>query len=195
MESVLKEAIVDALDVTWQDMAEELCHTPLSHWDESVFRFFFVRAFLRRNPEARCHVEWNKIDLVIQCFDENALVEFKFYRAEPMYNLTGKHFRFKGGAGKKNFGEFCDCVTKLASIEKARWQMQQRERIDAKLLILAYEHRPDLLGEKAFRHWYTDVHLPNNLPCKDSLSTVKIFEPIVCRKSNREINCQLFAVA
>ena len=195
MESLLKRAIVDALDVALHDMAKELCRTPLSHWDESVFRFFFVRAFLHSNREAKCHVEWNDIDLVVQCFDENALVEFKFFRAEPMYNLTGKLLRYKGGAGKKNFREFCDCVTKLASIEKAAWQMNPRERIDAKLLILAYEHRADLLGEKAFRHWYDDVHLPNNLPCKDSLGTVKSFEPIVCRKSNREINCKLFAVA
>src|SRR5271156_1242070 len=195
MESLLKQAIVDALDATWHDIAEELCHTPLSHWDESVFRFFFVRAFLRRNPEARCHVEWNKIDLVVQCFDENALVEFKFYLAEPIYNLTGKRLRFKGGAGRKNFREFCDCVAKLASIEKAPWQMRQRERIDAKLLILAYVHRHDLLGEKAFRHWYKDIHLPNALPGKDSFSTVKTFEPIVCGKSNSEMNCKLFAVA
>jgi len=195
MESLLKRVIVDALDATLHDMAEELSRTPLSYWDESVFRFFFVRAFLHRNPEAKCHLEWNQIDLVVQCFDENALAEFKFFRSEPMYNLAGKRLRFKGRAGKKNFREFCDCVTKLASIEKTAWQLKQEERIDAKFLILAYEHRADLLGEKAFRHWYDDVQLPNDLPCKDSFGTVKNFEPIVCRESNREINFKLFAVA
>jgi|SRR2546427_1325299 len=187
------QAIVDALDATWHDIAKELRRTSVSHWNESVFRYLFVRAFLRRNPEAVCYVEWNRIDLVVQCFGKNALVEFKFFHAEIVYNLNGKRLRPKGGAGKKNFREFCKCMAKLATIKNARWRKRQRERIDAKLLILAYVDRDNQQGKKSFRHWYANI-LPRELPRKDSFKTVRTFEPIVCKKSNSEMNCKLFAV-
>ena len=118
--------------------------------NESVFRYLFVRAFLRRNPEAVCYVEWNRIDLVVQCFGKNALVEFKFFHAEIVYNLNGKRLRPKGGAGKKNFREFCKCMAKLATIKNARWRKRQRERIDAKLLILAYVDRDNQAAHQTY---------------------------------------------
>ena len=49
---------------TWTDFARELKGTPLPHFNESVFRFLFVRSLLRRYPTVRCETEWKRMDLL-----------------------------------------------------------------------------------------------------------------------------------
>ena len=47
-------------------------------------------------------------------------MEFKFYIHSPRYDeLDGTPEGMKGGAGKKNFGEFKDCVRTLRQRHKA----------------------------------------------------------------------------
>src|SRR5947209_3299529 len=97
--------IVASLEALVPMLSEELYRVPLKFWNESVFRYFFVRALRQTKQVADGELEWQRHDLRIG----EQLVEFKFYTGLPP----------KGRPAPKNFANFCECVDKLAAKEAA----------------------------------------------------------------------------
>ena len=78
--SVAGDLIPEALDATWLRIDRTLQDAPLSLWNESVFRFLFIRSLLSLRPDVRLQTEWDRFDLLAQLGDGyNLLIEFKFY--------------------------------------------------------------------------------------------------------------------
>jgi len=180
--------ISSVLQATWQDVADEVSHTPLSFWNESVFRFFFVRTLLRLRPDIRCGVEWRRIDLLIQDSNTTSLVEFKFYcRRRRLRNLHGQIMPPKGRASQKNFDEFCDCVRKLATIEDATWRVRDNSTIDHCYLVLAYSGEP-------FGQWYDSIKLPSAIKQLTRLTPVLALDGLHCQEASTELKCKLLEV-
>jgi len=103
----------------------------LNNIDESTFRSFVMAELRRNRPDVILHTEWeHRVDLLLQCNNENAVVEFKFYVPKRMYSLTGQHVKWKGGAGLKNQSEFRQCLEKLRALQLAD--------IQHRFLVLAY---------------------------------------------------------
>ncbi len=190
----IRQILASAVATAWSEMGDELLQTPLDHWNESVFRFFVVRLLIRRHPEAVCFTEWNRIDLALQSGGATALVEFKFYPGRVTGDWMGNRVRSKGGAGAKNFGEFCDCVEKLVTVDDAPWTKRHSGQVDAKILVLAYVDRADLVGKQSYRHWYDSIQLPGDCPWADRLHQWKTLRTISIPQSRSSLICKLFVV-
>ena len=175
-------------------VAKESRKTPLPNWNESVLRFFFVRALLRLNPGIRCAVEWRRIDLMVQDDHDTSLVEFKFYVRPWLYDLRRRRVRAKGGPGKVNFGEFCDCVEKLANIEQASWRARDDGHISHRHLVLFYGDSPDMVGPKFYASWYDSIKLPARTTRNATLRTILTLDGLHCPVWNADFTCKLLEV-
>lgn len=164
----------------WKAIAREARQTPLIHWNESVFRFMFVRALLSEYPRVRCDVEWRRIDLLVADSEGPSLIEFKFYVRPWLVDLRGKRLRAKGGAGNKNFGEFCDCVEKLAEIDDAKWRKADDVPFTHRYIVLAYADSSDMVGQKSYSHWYDDIQLRDSTRKVASLHRLLTLNEVHC---------------
>ncbi len=105
-----------AFDDTVELVQGELKTMPLDRWSEGVFRYFFCRCLSNAHPSIVQHVECDRIDLVLRGEFETAYIEFKFYQRPPKFNSkTGAPCGYKGGPGRKNFGEFQKCIEQLGN--------------------------------------------------------------------------------
>src|SRR5262245_56615216 len=191
----IRRRVRRAVRSAWKDVRAELPQTPLPHWNEAVFRFFVTRSLLRQRPAPKCHTEWNRIDLAVQASGAVALVEFKFLRMEFVADLFGQKLRGKGGPSNKNFAEFCECIEKLASIGDQPWVDRNRGIMDAKIIVLSYIDRADMVGKRSYRQWYDTIRLPEDYRWADRLSQIETFPEIQCPQSQTTLICKLFSVA
>ena len=178
----------------WAAIARESQRTPLVHWNESVFRFMFVRALLSQYPHVRCDVEWRRIDLLIYDSDGPSLIEFKYYVRPWLVDLRGKRIRAKGGPGKKNFGEFCKCIEKLAQIDDAKWRRTDDVPIAHRYLILAYADSSDMVGPQSYSFWYDEIRLPVATREKASLVRLLTLDKVHCPIADAHYKCALLEV-
>ncbi len=116
--------------------------------DEATFRSFLLAEVMRLAPKAKGQIEWHRFDLLLQCRNENALVEIKFYMPDRTFALDGTPGKWKGWASLKNEQEFCDCVDKLS---------ETQDNIHHKFLILVYETDSSRPGKHSFRKSYDDL--------------------------------------
>ena len=214
--------ISKVLEVTWKSVEEELPRTPVCHWNESVFRFFFVRALLGLyGDDFACTIEWNRIDLLIQrnkkakeadneADNEADFVEFKFHVQNSHRTLAGTRTHLKGGPGKKNFTEFRDCVEKLSYIDRNKWfddepSQSTKPRIARCFLILAYAQPSDtnVTKSKSYDHWYEKkaitLRLKRNNRKVVLKPTLPLLENLPCKDSDEnsqglELKCKLFEI-
>src|SRR5688572_28687951 len=107
------EQILSGVQGAWDDLIRDLEHVPLPLWNESVFRFLFIKSLLRVNPAIDCETEWQRHDLLVSLEDAAVLVEFKFFQ-NRLGRSDGDKRRAKGGEGVQNFREFCEAAEKLA---------------------------------------------------------------------------------
>ena len=128
MEDLLLKALCNAMG----DAREQAELVGLENVDESTFRSFVMAAICREDASVKVHTEWNRVDLLAQRGNENALVEFKYYVIRALKDLDGALIRWKGGAGFKNEEEFCQCIDKVREISNPR--------INYRYLVLAYEN-------------------------------------------------------
>ncbi len=178
--------ISSVLQATWQTVADEVRRTPLSFWNESVFRFYFARTLVERRID--CSVEWRRFDLLVQGNNGTSLIEFKFYcRRRRRRKLREKPLFRKGRASKKNFDEFCECVEKLADIDTAKWFIKEKAHIDHRYLILAYSAQP--FGDR-----YDSIKLPPATKQLARLEPVLALDGLHCRDSDAELKCKLLEV-
>ncbi|SRR6266550_5993867 len=153
-EEEIAERIEHVCNAAWEDFKTELCSVPLPLWNESVFRYFFVKQLRHACPDAKCQMEWNRFDLLLQIAGQNVLIEFKFYHPSIHRNLSGDRTHAKGGAGPKNFAEFTECISKLNKLAQAPWSRSERHPIHKALLVLVYAHHRSLKGKGIYRDWY-----------------------------------------
>ena len=179
---------------TWAQFSDELTTTPLPHFSESVFRFLFVRTLLRRYPTVRCQTEWNRIDLMFIDSQGPSVIEFKFYVHNRHRDLQGVQRNWKGGAGKKNFGEFCKCIKKLAALDNKAWGRDSGKAIRNRYLILAYTNTPELQGEKSYRHWYDRLELPEPIKSQAIVKRLVRLKDTVCPATKHKMRCSLFGI-
>ena len=179
----------------WAGIAKESRRTPLVYWNESVFRFMFVRALLSEYPHVRCDVEWRGVDLLIRDSDVSSLIEFKYYVRPWLVDLRGKRIRPKGGPSKKNFGEFCGCVEKLAQIDNSTWRATDDVPFAHRYIILAYADSIDMVGQKSYSFWYDEIRLPAETRKKARLVRLLALDDIHCPIADAHHKCALFEVA
>ncbi|MBX3437120.1 MAG: hypothetical protein KF861_06495 [Planctomycetaceae bacterium] len=187
--------VESVLQTTWADVEAAIFQIPLPLWNESTFRWFFVRAALSTFPEVKCQLEWNKIDLLVQLENENHLIEFKFYGRNRHQRLDGSTGGWKGGPGRKNYTEFWDCVRKLHKFESERWRQRhgEREQISGRHLILAYAESETPI----YRDWYQPLRPapPTHCDINAVLRAKDLhLHAVECRGSKRHLRCQLFEV-
>jgi hypothetical protein len=186
-----------ACDQVWQVAREELRTTPLAVWTEGVFRYFFVRELLRANPEARCQIEWHRVDLLLQALELNLLVEFKFYTSTTHHHLDGSpRTQRKGGAGIQNVREFWACVRSLREYRAAVWAAKEAGRIDGCYLILAFVREQGRDGIGSYPYWYDPLRPdPDSPTTAESIHLLHGIDSACCRRSGQELALRLFRVS
>ena len=179
---------------TWVHFSEELSKTPLHHFTESVFRYFFVRSMLELYPGTRCETEWKRCDLFFFDSTGPSVVEFKFYLHNRHRDFQGTTKYYKGGAGEKNFDEFCGCVQKLVELGNVSWGKDSGADVKNRYLVLAYAHSRQHLGPKSYRYWYDQLNLPAHLESRVHIRRVSRLTDAQCYASKQKIRCSLFRV-
>ena len=124
-----QEVLASALSGVCDDLVEECRSVPLKHWNEAVFRHFFVRRLLRADPSLRVECEWNRVDAALFVDDGATLVEIKFFP------YRGKEIR-KGGPSRQNYAEFEQVIAKLSNIGHRSWAANVR--LNGLFLVLVY---------------------------------------------------------
>lgn len=176
---------------TYATIVNELATTRLAHWNESVFRYFFVKTFLASTNLYHLDTEWHRVDLHITNGNEHHFIEFKFYLNQSISNSNGVGFHYKGWAGKKNFEEFKKCINDLRNISD---RFQEIE-VSSRFIVLAYElNDHQAKEERKFRYWYGD-NLNLNLDLADNKSLEMVNEFTVnSLNENRSLVFKLFKV-
>ena len=178
----------------WALIKSESQRTPLVHWNESVFRFMFVRALLSEYPHVRCDVEWRRYDLLIHDIDGPSLLEFKFYVRPWLIDLRGKRIRPKGGPSKQNFREFCECIEKLALVDDAPWRTTDDVPIAHRFIILAYADSVDMVDRRSYSYWYDEINLPVSTQEKARLVRLLTLNKLHCPVAESHYKCALLEV-
>lgn len=186
--------VAEVLTDTWKQFSTELVETPLPHFNESVFRFLFVRSLLRKYPNARCETEWKRCDLLFFDSIGPTVVEFKFYVHNYHRSLSGKTQYRKGGAGEKNFDEFCRCVEKLSALDSQKWGKDYGSHIKNRFLILAYADAEEHDGRKSYGAWYDSLSLPDRITNSTEVVGLAQFQDAVCPATKHRMRCSLFRV-
>lgn len=186
--------VPEVLNDTWKQFSFELSQTPLPHFTESVFRYLFVRSLLRLYPNVRCETEWKRCDLLF--FDSlgPAVIEFKFYVHNYHRDLSGKTRYRKGGAGEKNFGEFCRCVEKLSTLDSQKWGHDNGSHIRNRYIVLAYADADELDGPNSYGTWYDYLHLPERIANQAEVIRLVHFQDAGCPMTKHCMRCSLFQI-
>jgi hypothetical protein len=112
-------------------ISRELKNGYLDWFNESVFRYYFIKNLSQQYPKSRLEIEWKRFDLLMSHGKTGIIIEFKFYFLNKHRDINGEFKRYKGGSGKKNKNEFFSCLDRLSSLTE--------EGIRGKYLILVYE--------------------------------------------------------
>ncbi len=157
MQKLSTDDLVIVLKTTWKLMDAECRFVPFVNWDESVFRWLFIKAMAIHFPGVNCEREWQRIDLLIRDGDSPILVEFKFYFGpNKRHDLQGNPTGERGRLGPKNFEEFKKCVSDQRrnvvgdgiDISKCR-----------RFIVLAYASRDVESKYHNAAAWYDDIEL------------------------------------
>ncbi len=182
------QTIKNALETTWRDIEAELKRTPLQHWNESVFRFFFIRSLGKPAVEG-CQTEWNTVDLLLKAGDGFAVLEFKFLACNWHASIKEPFRRKASGPSKQNFDEFCKCARKLAQIHETEWMTKRPIRIDGRFIVLAYVHNQSLGEDRGYRKFYG----PENTSKIAGLHSISRL-PQIDAGGGDTLHCELFEV-
>ncbi len=191
---MIKVNVPNVLRKTWVQFSDELSRTPLPHFTESVFRFLFVRSMLELYPDTRCETEWQRCDLLYFDSIGPSIIEFKFYVHSRHKDFEGNHRGWKGGAGKKNFEEFCGCVQKLVNLDNLRWGRDCGVNVKNRYLILAYANTSERKKEKSYRYWYDRLILPDELSRQVKMRRVTRLTDTLCNETKHKMRCSLFRI-
>ena len=183
------------LRYAWADFAEELKSVPLWNFNESVLRYIFIRRMLRNHPTVRCDTEWHRIDLLFVDSTGPSLVEFKFYVRNQHIDLRGTKRQAKGGAGEKNFNEFCACIDKLMTIDEQIWRKTEIGSFRHRYLVLVYADADDEVGSRSFGNWYDELKLPKELSDRVRLTELLTLDGVKCCKSVASLKCAAFEIS
>jgi hypothetical protein len=109
-------------------------------------------------------------------------------------SFSGETRRRKGGAGKKNFEEFCRCVEKLSTLDSQKWGRDHGSHIKNRFVILAYADAEGLDSLKSYGAWYDSLSLPD--PISNSAEVVGLarLQDAVCPATKHRMRCSLFRV-
>lgn len=185
------EDIENALATAWELVRAEGQIVPFENWDESVFRWMFIKALRQMFPGMECEIEWNRVDLLIRA-TPRILIEFKFYFGpQQRRDLDGKKLGWKGGFGPKNFAEFCDCVQKQA--------MQMIKKFDVsscrRFIVLGYASHPNETAKRLNAALtYDEVCVPDEIASRIELTRLKTFDGLGDAAKSIEYKCALFEV-
>ncbi|SFG29792.1 hypothetical protein [Pontibacter chinhatensis] len=205
--SEIQNLVKEVTIATNQSLKNEVAIVPLDLWNESVYRYQWIKQLLKVAPKARCQIEWNYNDLFFQLGDDNVIVEFKFYITQFNVDIHGnKRDTPKGHPSNKNFEEFCVQIGKLDKMNEMVWFKGGEKSITHKLLILVYTDNANY-RKKQFKHWYDSIKLldevkkPGKKPLKYDLRNVKfdtfyeaVDNTLYCESSSNYIYCKLFEV-
>jgi hypothetical protein len=152
----LDKFIKKALNRAWTQFKNESAAIDVELFDESVFRFLFLRALKQIDNTVDCRTEWRgRVDLYVEHREQNAAVEFKFYVYRFHYDRKGKPGHRKGGPGTKNAGEFKKCLKKLAKLKSS--QSDEIDEIDKKYLIAVYQKDKLRDGNRCYEEYYAKI--------------------------------------
>jgi len=189
--------MLKVLKSTCKHVVEEMRTVPLAHWNESVFRFFYVRQLVQLAPSITCHTEWKRIDLLIQSSPAVFVLEFKFFHARLLIGLSGRRLRWKGRPGKKNFSEFTASIEKLHKCCSAGWQGWQDGALPGPargFLVLAYADPVPASPGKSFGDFYDQLPLgPDGHPI-EGVKRVEAILPRAPVDSGIALSCKLIEV-
>lgn len=179
--------IKKALDRAWREIKAELRDIPIQQWNESVFRYYFIRSLLR-SRNIQCQTEWNHADLFIKAGDEFAVVEFKFLVCNWFPKPTAPFRRKGSGPGQKNFTEFCQCIKTLREATHPELETA------SKYVILAYVQHKDMKDDKnSYDHWYSWPQLRGRLDSKE-IHRVGSWQHHLSPIGTEKLVCSLFLV-
>jgi hypothetical protein len=187
---------------TWTEtFPKALQDVPHALWNESVFRWHFVKSALLiyrhdfENQQLEMQLEWNRFDLLVQAGDRNHLIEFKFFTRNKHAELDKTERGWKGGPGTKNYGEFEKCVRTLYGAPNS-------DRFDERRLIVVYPDHPSGWPGRKRDYRYADWY-ENLRPFKDAQLQTRLrprrdigLSPIPCdhRREKIELKCRQFEI-
>ena len=122
-------------------------------------------------------------------------MEFKFYIYNIHRNLWGNEQYYKGGAGDKNFSEFCYCVKKLADLDSQRWGRDRGASIVNRYLVLAYADSKERTGERSYRHWYDRLDLPSDITKRAQVTRYGRTGITTCPSTQHRLRSVVFRVS
>lgn len=149
-----------ALKQTCSLLPQELRSVPLQHWNESSFRYFFVKQLLAIAPELTCWSEWNRVDLVVPSREAAILIEFKFYLHAPLQSIHGTITRMKGRPSLQNFREFTKCIAKFGDCSTKKWFPDCGQATEG-WLVLAYFDPEAIEATQTYGHHYGNLESTN----------------------------------
>ena len=146
-------SIRSAFNGAWNELLTTHTSECIRHVNESVFRYLVIKKLLGDNHGFKIDDEWKRIDMLMRSEERQAAIEFKFYDSRPFNHISGKP-TLKGGAGKKNFGEFTKSLNGLKNLHQETWYGEQKANILERYFILIGTSRPEYGAKSDFMSWY-----------------------------------------
>ncbi|MFZ1898011.1 hypothetical protein [Methanoregula sp.] len=175
--------IEKALEDTGREISRELKNSYLDWFNESVFRYFFIKSLSKHYPKNRFETEWKRFDLLMTDGEAGTIIEFKFYFLNKHSTIDDKFKRFKGGPGKKNDKEFENCLERMSLLKE--------EGIHDKYLIVVYE---ETNNSKSFGKNYNHIE-PAKLKQFNVSQICKLdYFIVVSKKENRALRAKVLKV-
>jgi len=144
------EFLIRSFKSAWQSLHNSIILNinNLKHWNESVYRYHYIKELLELNQSFTIQDEWKHIDVFINAGDEQAAIEIKFLDCRPDTSIDGKKIFYKGSAGKKNFSEFKKSLDLLRGLEKKTWYLSQSANVSHRYFLLIATKHGDAIGSK-----------------------------------------------
>lgn len=178
------DAIIDQmLTSAWDCLRAELKVVNIEAINESVFRYFCIRA-LADISGVRYETEWrNRVDLHVMTGASELAVEFKFY-ASRSHQCGVRQDRRKGGASKQNEAEFAASWRKLDQLCSERSDRQSA------YVVLVYQAADDERTHRTFHKSYGSLD-EASLPDGCAARAIHRLAPIEWKLGHR-MHCVLF---
>jgi hypothetical protein len=186
----LRDLIESALERAWQQFQIETTTVEAELFDESTFRFLFLRALRSKDTKAICRTEWGRrVDLFVSqtAGQPGAAIEFKFYVYRFHYGLECNRMRPKGGPGPKNAQEFTACLSKLAALSSAD--------ISAKYLIVVYQKDQQPKWKHSYDQSYDMIDGTAIVPNGCQVVRVRKLPNFLSERTPCELCCKVIQVA
>jgi hypothetical protein len=122
----------------------------LENTEEFTFRSHFMLAAKQiLDPPPVFISEWDRFDLLVSRTNDRSIIEFKYHVLRPRLDIDGKAVGFKGGAGKKNEGEFKKCIKKLRDYSNPK--------VQSKYMVLIYQVKYQKQSKHSYHSSYGEL--------------------------------------